>query len=160
MWFLYSSPLDIQVYYYGYCKSCIRLLCSPSMLTWNLWFLFNNEVKIDRLRPTSLSSSSNCCTISLVLILFIAFYLMVYFLVNCFNYLVGKNGLWISKCIHINMHKKRIDKLEMVLYEDTGCTLGFLQIDVFPPTSAELNNTLNKKKVLKILMKIASKKYS
>lgn len=43
----------------------------------------------------------------------------------------------------------------MIPYEDTGCILGFLQIDILPPTSAELNNTLNKKKVFTILTETA-----
>ena len=42
----------------------------------------------------------------------------------------------------------------MIPYEDIGCILGFLQIDILPPASAELNNTLNKK-VFKILTETA-----
>lgn len=73
---------------------------------------------------------------------------MAYFLANCFNDFVEINGLRISKSIHINITKKK---------ELTGCVVGFLWIDILPPTSAELNNTLNKKKVFQILTEMAPK---
>lgn len=45
----------------------------------------------------------------------------------------------------------------MIPSEDTEYVLSFLQTDTSPPTSAELNNTLNKKKVFKILTEITQK---
>lgn len=45
----------------------------------------------------------------------------------------------------------------MIPSEDTEYDLGFLQTDISPPTSVELNNTLNKKKVFKILTETTQK---
>lgn len=42
----------------------------------------------------------------------------------------------------------------------TGCVVGFLRIDILPPTSAELNNTLNKKKVFQILTEMPPNRHS
>lgn len=78
---------------------------------------------------------------------------MVYFLVNWLNYFVDINGLWINKSIHINLKKKRLDKLEIIPSEDTDYVLVFLQTDISPPTSVELN----KKKVFKILTETTQK---
>lgn len=90
--------------------------------------------------------------------LFTTFYFMVYFLVNWLNYFVDINGLWINKSIHTNLKKKkRLDKLEIIPSEDTEYVLGFLQTDISPPTSVEVNNTLNKKNVFKILRETTQK---
>ena len=56
--------------------------------------------------------------------------------------------------------KKRLDKLEIIPSEDTEYVLGFLQTDISPPTSVEVNNTLNKKNVFKILRETTQKKHS